>query len=232
MAMTAPLPERVYCAGPFNPLEWASTPFNISRAVDQSQRVRALGFVPVCPHVTVFPGCKNEEAAMQECFSHLDTCDVLVLLEDWIHSKGTLLEKERAEQRGLLVYESLDALRIAKADELPVTLNGLLRVLWFHLAQIIEKECRAGMQPPALLPDLWHHRLGLFECWLNGHAEPRAMFDKTKVPPLGLVMHHCGTFMGSVSQVAAGIREGYTARFRDFVKATRNEAAALGAVIQ
>jgi hypothetical protein len=233
MGMTAPLAERVYCAGPYNPTFASSTPFNIARAIEQAQKVRELGFVPVCPHVAVFAGTANDEAAMQERFSHLDTCDVLVLLEDWAFSKGTLREKERAESRGILVYESIAALAEAKKDDLPVTLNGVVRVLWFHLARIIEKECRAGMTPPAAMPRPWHHRFGLFETWLNGRPEP--MLDRgsgTTIPPMGLLIEHAGAFIGIVTQAGTAIREGCTDQIRRFTKAVRDEADSLGGVIQ
>lgn len=233
MAMTAPLPERIYCAGPYNPLEWRTTAQNIVHAQEQAQAVRLLGFVPVCPHVTVFPGCANDEAAMQECFSHLDTCDALVLLEDWTFSKGTLREKDRAEARGIAVYDSIAALSEAKRDDLPVTINGLVRVLWFNLARIIEKEVKAGMMPPALLPRPWHHRFGLFECWLNGQQAP--MLDQgshVSIPPGGVLIEHAGAFIGIVSQAGVAIREGRTDQLRQFTKSVRNEADTLGAVIQ
>ncbi len=223
--LVPPQGERVYTAGPYNSLNWSSTGQNIARAQEQAQRVRELGFIPVCPHVAVFPGTTDEESAMAECFSHLETCHALVMLDDAQFSEGSKREEAFARARGIVVFDSVDALAAMKADGLPVTNAGLVRLLWFHLAEVIARHQAAGMPAPAQIQGLWYRRFGgTFEVWLNAHEVPVQANHGPACPPAHLLIEHMGGWIATIGQGGFGIREDSQAKFRDFVKAVRDDA--------
>ena len=48
---------------------------------------------------------------------HLVDCDALVLLDGWEHSKGACLERHIAEELGMMIFDSIEAARLAIARE-------------------------------------------------------------------------------------------------------------------
>lgn len=112
--MTGASVELVYIAGPFSASTSAGIFRNTAAAVAFGQEVRALGLVPMVPHVAILPTDTTPdayEAAMRECFEILSRCDALVLMPSWRQSPGAVRECERAEALGLEVFESLEALK-------------------------------------------------------------------------------------------------------------------------
>ncbi len=112
--MSNPSLELVYIAGPFS----APTPEgiyeNVMAAVEFGQQVRAQGFVPLVPHVTVLPTGNTEaeyEAALAECFELLSRCDAMALMPNWRESPGAVRERARAEELGIVVFETLTDVR-------------------------------------------------------------------------------------------------------------------------
>jgi hypothetical protein len=113
--------EVIYVAGPFSSPIPAQQSLNIHDAVRFGQKVRALGFIPLVPHVAILPTGTTEaeyEAALAECFELLSRSDALVLMPTWRKSPGAIREREFAEQLGLPVFmDTCDLLEAAHAIE-------------------------------------------------------------------------------------------------------------------
>lgn len=106
---------RVYCASPFSASTAQLVEANIDHAVTTGIKVRALGAVPVVPHITVPPFLDMDvvacwEPAMRECLSHLKTCQALLLTGDWRASRGCQLERLVAYEEKIPAFESVEDL--------------------------------------------------------------------------------------------------------------------------
>jgi hypothetical protein len=101
-------------AGPYSSPSPALRKLNILDAITFGQKVRALGFIPLVPHVTILPVEPTEagyELAMRECFELIRRCDALIPMPTWRKSPGATREREYAESLGMPVFEDLAALQ-------------------------------------------------------------------------------------------------------------------------
>lgn len=107
-------PAVVYVAGPYSAPDLEGLLENIKAAVVFGQKVRALGFLPLVPHVAILPVGDTEaeyEQALGECFELLARCDALVLMPTWEQSPGARRERAFAERYGVPVFETLEQLQ-------------------------------------------------------------------------------------------------------------------------
>lgn len=104
----------IYCAGPYSGSTPGMVADNVADAVHFGKKVRALGALPLVPHVTVL-STDDYEGAMVECFELIRRSDAVVLMPTWHLSPGAVREKAFAEGLGLMVFESLEALAEAVA---------------------------------------------------------------------------------------------------------------------
>ncbi len=103
----------VYVAGPYSSPDADGVLKNITEAISFGEQVRALGFVPLVPHVAILPTGDTEaeyEQALAECFELLSRCDALILMPTWEQSPGAKRERAFAERFGLPVFETLGEL--------------------------------------------------------------------------------------------------------------------------
>lgn len=108
--------EVIYVAGPFSAPTPEGVYSNVMAALAFGQQVRAMGFIPLVPHVAILPTGNTEadyEAALAECFELLSRSDALVLMPTWRKSPGAMREREFAERLGLPIFEALEALQEA-----------------------------------------------------------------------------------------------------------------------
>ena len=107
-------PAVVYVSGPYSAPDAEGLLENIKAALAFGQKVRALGFLPLVPHVAILPVGDTEaeyEQALAECFELLARSDALVLMPTWEQSPGARRERAFAERYGVPVFESLEQLQ-------------------------------------------------------------------------------------------------------------------------
>ena len=115
--------HRIYIAGILTPVGHFSANPAIDYLIAQREMIRwgwkalQAGFDPFVPALdSLFWLVMGEGEFMTEAMikryskSWLEVCDALVLTPGWQNSKGTLAEIKRAEELGIPVYKSLDAL--------------------------------------------------------------------------------------------------------------------------
>jgi hypothetical protein len=111
--MTARL---VYLAGPYSCTD-DEIAANVKAACEWGLKVRALGLVPVVPHITIVP---HEDLtwgqAMQECFAILSRCDAVLMLPGWDKSRGAVAERNFAEDEAMPIFEGLSELEKWKEE--------------------------------------------------------------------------------------------------------------------
>lgn len=97
----------IYVAGPYTAETDWQRGIHIKKACDVTANLWRMGFYAVCPHkITAFYGGLCEENVFIEGgLEILRRCDVVVLVEGWEKSGGTLGEVEEAIKIGLPVYE-------------------------------------------------------------------------------------------------------------------------------
>jgi len=98
--------DVIYCAGPYSAATPEGVAENVAAAVAFGQKVRALGALPVVPHLTVLPA-DDYEAAMRECFELIRRCDAVILMPTWRQSPGAGRELDFARSLGLTVFDHL-----------------------------------------------------------------------------------------------------------------------------
>jgi hypothetical protein len=102
----------VYCAGAYSALNQDLIQVNIELARRVGLQVRALGYIPMVPHVAILPAPDlTWDLAMQECLEIMSRCCAVLMIEGWADSKGARLEHERAKEWGLPVAYSLHELQ-------------------------------------------------------------------------------------------------------------------------
>lgn len=107
-AEDAPSRDVIYVAGPFSALTPEGIEANIAEAVAFGQQIRALGALPLVPHVAIIH-TQDYEAAMGECFELIRRADAVILMPTWQQSPGAVREHRFAKIRGMVVFESLEA---------------------------------------------------------------------------------------------------------------------------
>lgn len=105
----------IYVAGPYR----AATRDDIARNIDAARVVgisaAALGWFPVIPHANTahmeldLPGL-GDEFWLAGTLEMMERCDAVVLVPGWQNSAGTRGEIIRAEELGIPIFHTLDAL--------------------------------------------------------------------------------------------------------------------------
>ena len=105
----------IYVAGPYR----AATRDDIARNIDAARSVgisaAALGWFPVIPHANTahmeldLPGL-GDDFWLAGTLEMMERCDAVVLIPGWQNSAGTRGEIIRAEELGIPVFRTLDAL--------------------------------------------------------------------------------------------------------------------------
>lgn len=104
--------KLIYIAGPYTADTAEGIAANVAAAVAVGLQVRAMGLVPVVPHIAIVPGPGlSWDAAMAECLAILDRCDGVFFIHGWEQSRGARREAIRATCRSLPVFDHLDHLR-------------------------------------------------------------------------------------------------------------------------
>ena len=98
--------DVIYCAGPYSAPTLEGVADNVAAAVAFGQKVRALGALPLVPHVTVLP-TDDYEGAMSECFELIRRSDAVILMPAWRQSPGAMRELDFARALGLVVFGHL-----------------------------------------------------------------------------------------------------------------------------
>ncbi|WP_257303445.1 DUF4406 domain-containing protein [Geothrix campi] len=98
--------DVIYVAGPYSAATPQGVAQNVAAAVAFGQKVRALGALPVVPHLTILP-TDDYEAAMRECFEMIRRSDAVILMPTWKQSPGAGRELDFARALGLTVFDHL-----------------------------------------------------------------------------------------------------------------------------
>lgn len=97
---------RAYIAGPMTDLE----DYNYPAFDEAAERLRARGHDAVNPAESVLPADAAWHLHLRNAISWLITCDTIVLLRGWHHSKGARLEHHIALELGIRVLTLAEAL--------------------------------------------------------------------------------------------------------------------------
>jgi len=102
----------VYVAGPYRGADAWEIEENIRRAERLSLDVWRLGAVALCPHTNTrfFQGALPDAMWLEGDLELLSRCDAVLLTPDWARSRGATLERAFAEERGIPIFETLEAL--------------------------------------------------------------------------------------------------------------------------
>jgi len=105
----------IYVAGPYR----AATRDAIARNIDAARSIgisaAAIGWFPVIPHANTahmeldLPGL-GDDFWLAGTLEMMERCDAVVLVPGWENSAGTRGEIIRAEELGIPIFRSLDAL--------------------------------------------------------------------------------------------------------------------------
>lgn len=105
--------KLVYVAGPFR----ASTDWdrenNIRRAEALALEVWRLGYAALCPHCNTrfFDGAAPDNVWLLGDLEMLRRCDALITTPDWERSTGAKAEVKYAQDAGIPVFHTLEALQ-------------------------------------------------------------------------------------------------------------------------
>lgn len=115
--------KRIYVAGPYSAPNVMDVFNNMRRGIRKSLDVllSGMGFSPFCPwldyHFTLMLR-NGEELKVEDYYAYsmawLEVSDAVLVMEDYEHSKGTMLEIARATELEIPVYYSIDALKRAQ----------------------------------------------------------------------------------------------------------------------
>lgn len=106
----------VYVAGPYTAETDWQRGINIKKADIVNAQLWRFGFCSICPHkITAFySGLCDESVFIEGGLEILRRCDVVVLVEGWVKSGGTLGEIEEAIRLEIPVYETVYDLIIGR----------------------------------------------------------------------------------------------------------------------
>lgn len=215
--------EVIYCAGPFTATETHTKDQNILRAIAQGKAVRALGLVPLVPHVAILGACTWQEG-MDECLELLQRADGMLMLEDWRLSKGAPQERAMAEALGLPVFYSLSELELEREGNAPVTFQGRLRLFWLLLQEIAAREEAAGLPHPRNRKTLWIIKAGLWVIRVNPFEAAAVNRDTGQVtPPQSAGLEYAGQPVGILNAHAGQIRADEPSLFPGLLRALDRE---------
>jgi hypothetical protein len=100
----------IYVSGPYTASNEDDLTQNIERAKLAGLQVRAVGLVPVVPHLAILnddPQMFTYDKAMAECLEILARCDAILMIDGWLNSRGACIERDFALRVGILVCYSL-----------------------------------------------------------------------------------------------------------------------------
>jgi hypothetical protein len=100
----------VYVSGPYTASTSEQLAQNIELAKQAGLKVRAMGLVPIVPHLAILnddPPVFTYDHAMAECLEILDRCDAVLMMDGWRESHGAQRECSAALRAGILVFFSL-----------------------------------------------------------------------------------------------------------------------------
>ena len=98
----------VYIAGPYRALTPWATEQHIRNAEYLALAVWRKGAVAVCPHTMTrfYGGMLGDAEALLGTLALLERCDAVVMVDGWEASDGSRVERSRAHERGLPVFEN------------------------------------------------------------------------------------------------------------------------------
>jgi hypothetical protein len=100
----------IYVSGPYTASTANELTQNIERAKLAGLKVRAVGFVPIVPHLAILndePEVFTYDKAMAECLEILVRCDAILMMDGWLDSRGACTERDFALRAGIPVRYSL-----------------------------------------------------------------------------------------------------------------------------
>lgn len=98
-----------YVAGPYRAETVNGIAENIQRVRSVALELWRMGYVVICPHLTVLmDGAVADEVFLEGGLELVRRSDVVVLVGDWRESEGTLAEVELALKLDMLVYVYAD----------------------------------------------------------------------------------------------------------------------------
>jgi hypothetical protein len=92
--------KRIYISGPMSDI----SDLNRKAFEDMASRLRGLNFLPLIPHDNGLPITATYNAHLVRDIEIMLTCDAVVVLEGWQHSKGASIEAFTADQMGIKVF--------------------------------------------------------------------------------------------------------------------------------
>lgn len=101
----------VYVAGPYTAKTDWDRKQNIYRAEQVNAALWNLGYYAICPHMgtAFFGGLCSERVFLEGGLEFLRRSDVVVLVEGWEDSNGTLREIEEAVLCNIPIYDGIES---------------------------------------------------------------------------------------------------------------------------
>ena len=104
---------KIYVAGPYTGDTIEQIESNVQKAIDAGIHIWMKGHFPFIPHLLHWVDLRAAELGIPMGWEDymlwdapwLDDCDAFYLLAE---SKGALIELDRASQKGIIIYRSLD----------------------------------------------------------------------------------------------------------------------------
>ncbi len=98
--------ELIYVAGPYISETNYGIERNIRKAEEVAIEIVKLGVMPVCTHpmTRYMGGISPEEFWIKGTMALMLVCDAVVLVEDWINSKGTIGEIKACFENGIPIF--------------------------------------------------------------------------------------------------------------------------------
>ena len=108
--------KRVYVAGPYSADNVMDVLRNIRNGIDISQTIMSMGYSPFCPwldyHFVLmdFGDSLIVEDFYRYSLDWLEVSDVMLVIGDYMKSKGTIREIQKAEEWGIPVIYDINEL--------------------------------------------------------------------------------------------------------------------------
>lgn len=102
----------VFVSGPYSGSTAEDTQANIAKAHEVSRKLTAMGWVVVCPNTQLSPlaDLQGYEFWLEAALNLLDVCKYVVHVPGWEKSSGVKVERLRAVERGILIFETPEEL--------------------------------------------------------------------------------------------------------------------------
>jgi len=103
--------KLIYVSGPYTAGNGRSVEANMAAAIMLGGQIRGLGYTPMVPHIAVLPfrpGDNPWKSAVREALTMLRRCDALVVLSNWMDSRGARMEVWMAKRWGIPVLDLED----------------------------------------------------------------------------------------------------------------------------